>query len=336
MKIAIHHTLGTFSDRWVEYCKEKDIDYKIVDAYSSDIIHQISDCNAFMWHHHHGNYRDVLFAKQLLYSLEERGVRVFPNWRTCWHFDDKVGQKYLLEALGIPTVPSYVFYTKVEALKWAEKTDFPKVFKLRGGAGSSNVRLAHNIKEARQLIQKAFGNGFPQFDSWAYFKDRLNKWRNGRTTLTTVCKAWGRIFMPTEFAKMHGPEKGYVYFQDFIPNNKYDIRVIVIGDKAFAIKRVVRDNDFRASGSGCLLYDKREINEECVEIAFKANRLLQTQCVAYDFVFKDNTTPLVVEISYGFSMHGYDKCTGFWTEDMQWHEGTFNPQAWMVENLISE
>lgn len=78
MKIAIHHTEGSFSDRWIEYCRKQDIPYKIVDAYDTDIVEQVRDCDIFMWHHSHGNYKDVLFAKQLLYSLQKSGKKVFP------------------------------------------------------------------------------------------------------------------------------------------------------------------------------------------------------------------------------------------------------------------
>lgn len=172
MKIAIHHKPHSFSERWIEYCKEKGIPYKIVNAYDSDIVKQVEDCDAFMWHHHHADYRDALFAKQLLYSLETGGKKVFPDFHTGWHFDDKVGQKYLLEAIGAPLVPSYVFYTKQEALDWVDKTSFPKVFKLRGGAGAANVRLVHSKSEAKKLIRKAFGRGFTQFDGWGYFKEK--------------------------------------------------------------------------------------------------------------------------------------------------------------------
>ena len=31
------------------------------------------------------------------------GIPVFPTWKTIWHFDDKIGQYYLLRAAGIPT-----------------------------------------------------------------------------------------------------------------------------------------------------------------------------------------------------------------------------------------
>ena len=128
MKIAIHHTPGSFSDRWIDYCKENKVDYKLVNAYDSDIVQQVSDCDAFMWHHYHDNYKDMLFAKQLLYSLQMAGKQVFPDFNTGWHFDDKVGQKYLFEAVGVSLVPSYVFYTKEEAIHWVKETSFPKVF----------------------------------------------------------------------------------------------------------------------------------------------------------------------------------------------------------------
>ena len=335
MKIAIHHNSGGFSGRWIEYCKNNNIDYKLVDAYNTNIIEQVKDCDAFMWHHNHADYRDVLFAKQLLFSLETAGIKCFPDYHTTWHFDDKVGQKYLLEAIGAPIVPSYVFYTKKEALDWIAKTEFPKVFKLRGGAGASNVKLAYTAGEARRLVRKAFRRGFPQFDRVGYLKERYRKWRGGKDSFIGVMKGVGRLLMVTDFAKMHAREKGYVYFQDFIPNNTFDIRVCVVGDKAFALKRIVREGDFRASGSGNIVYEKTQIDERCVKIAFAVNEKLRAQSVAYDFVFDIANSPLIVEISYGYAVKAYDFCEGFWTKDMLWHTGShFDFCGWMVDNLI--
>ena len=336
MKIAIYKHKG-FSERWVEYCENNNISYKLVNPYDSDIIEQVNGCDAFMWHHSQADYRDVLFAKQLIYSLEIAGVKCFPDFRTTWHFDDKVGQKYLLEAIHAPLVPSYVFYTKKEALRWIFQTTFPKVFKLRGGAGSANVMLAHTAKEAKRLVNKAFGKGFPQFDRTGYLKERCRKWREGRDSFMGVLKGFARLLIPTTFAKMHPREKGYAYFQDFIPNNIYDIRVCVVGKCAFALKRMTRKGDFRASGSGNIIYDQSQIDERCVKIAFEVTEKLKMQSVAYDFVFDANDSPLIVEISYGYAVKAYDDCVGFWTRDLQWHEGShFDFCGWMVDNLIKQ
>lgn len=335
MKIAIHNRPGSFSGRWIEYCQRNNIPYKLVNCYQSDIVSQLANCDALMWHHHHADYKDVLFAKQLLFSLEQTGKKVFPDFNTCWHFDDKVGQKYLLESIGAPLVPTSVFYDKEEALTWAEKTEYPKVFKLRGGAGSANVRLANNKKEAVRLIRKAFSQGFPQLDRWEYFKEKIRKIRIGKENVFIgLAKGIYRLFASSTYAKMKGNEKGYVYFQDFIPNNNSDARIIIIGDKAFAIKRMVRANDFRASGSGIIKYEKDEIDTRCINIAFEISEKLKFQCMAYDFVFDANNKPLLVEISYGFLPQVYTACPGYWDKNLNFYEGAFNPYGWMVAGLL--
>lgn len=51
MKIAIADRKGSYSDYWIKYCEEHDIPYKAVNPYDTDIVAQVSDCDAFMWHH---------------------------------------------------------------------------------------------------------------------------------------------------------------------------------------------------------------------------------------------------------------------------------------------
>ena len=330
--IAIHHSKGSFSDRWITYCKANEIAYKIVDCYQSDIMHLLDDCDALMWHINHQNSKDVLFAKQLLYSVQAAGKRVFPDYNTAWHFDDKVGQKYLLEAIGAPLVPTWIMYNKKDALVWAEKNSFPKVFKLRGGAGSANVRLAKTKSEAVQLIEKAFGRGFSQYDSFGNLKERIRKYKLGKTDIFDVVKGFVRIIYPTKYTLVAGRERGYVYFQEFIPENNYDIRVIVIGDKAFAIKRMVRDDDFRASGSGNIRYEKENFEDTTIKLSFFVALNLKSQCVAFDYVYQDKQ-PYLVEISFGFVKEVYDSCVGYWDKDMTWYPGAFNPYGWMVEQI---
>ena len=337
MKLAIHHKGSwAFSQDWINYCEQKGIPYKIVDCYRSDIIEQIADCDALLWHHHHSITEDVVFAKQLMYSVEQAGKKVFPNFNTGWHFDDKLGQKYLLEAIDAPLVPTTVFFKKKEALNWAQKTDFPKVFKLRGGAGSTNVKLVRNRRAAEKLIDTAFGRGFAKYDGWGDLKDTWQRYRNGVTDFKTVLKSIRRLFVSTKFARMHGREKGYVYFQDFIPDNDSDIRIITIGNRAFGLKRLVREGDFRASGSGFIEYEKEKIDERCVKIAFDTSDKLKAQVVAYDFVFDEKNNPLIVEINYGYAHKAYDKCPGWWGKDLQWHPGAFNSTQWIIDEIIKD
>ena len=333
MKLAIHHRPGSFSDRWIEYCKNKGINFKIVNAFDSDIINQVKDCDVFLWHHHHSNFKDVLTAQRILFALEHAGISVFPDFRTAWHFDDKVAQKYLLEAIEAPLVPSYVFYDKNEAIEWVKNTSYPKVFKLKGGAGATNVKLVTNQTQAIKLVNKAFGKGFSQFDSWQNLIDRIEKYKNGKDTAFGVLKGIGRFLIKTDFAKQQCNEKGYVYFQDFIPNNTFDTRVVIVDNKAVAERRMVRKDDFRASGSG--RFDYNDINIDCVKTAFDIAERLKIQSVAFDFVEDENNNPLIVEMSYGFGTKGIKKAPGYWDSNLRWYAKEFSPEQWILNCVMN-
>lgn len=334
MKIAIHPNTNSFSERWIKYCEEKNIDYKIVNAFDTNIIEQLKDCDIFMWHHHHAKYKDVLTAKRILFALEQAGTKVFPNFNTGWHFDDKVAQKYLLEAINAPLVPSYIFYDKEKALNWAKNTSYPKVFKLKGGAGASNVKLVKNYNEASKIICRSFRRGFKAFDDTYILKEKFKKFKSGKESFLNLIKTFIVSMLNNSNNKLEA-EREYCYFQEFIPNNLFDIRVIIINDKAVGIKRLVRENDFRASGSGNIIYDQKEIDLECLQIAFEVNEKIKSQSTAFDFIFDANGKPLIVEISYGFSMKAYDKCPGYWNKELQWIDSEVNMQYWIIENILN-
>ena len=332
MKIAIHKS-GDFVEQWISCCQANSIPYKLVSCYDNDILRQLDDCDALMWHHNHASCKDALFAKQLLYAIEQSGKKVFPNFNTAWHFDDKVGQKYLLEAMNAPFVPSYVFYTKKEALQWVESTSFPKVFKLRRGAASANVKFVKTKQKARKLICKSFDRGFAQYEKMDNLKERWRKYRTGQSTLFEVFKGFVRFFHTTDFARMIGNEKGYVYFQDYIPNNTTDYRVKIVNGNCWAFQRKVRPRDFRASGSGLLVFDKKAVPMEMISAAYEIYNRLKLQSVAFDFVMND-TVPLVIEMSYCFGISNEEFSHGYWDSKLIWHEEVFNPFEWMIENLL--
>lgn len=336
MKIAIHNVdKESFSPRWIEYCTERGIPFKQVDLFSNNIIEQLSDCDYVMWHHNHVFPKDVLVARQILNALESSGKKVFPDFNTAWHFDDKLAQKYLLESIGAPLVPVYISFSKQEALQWVKNAKFPKIFKLRGGGGSKNVWLIKDRTAAERVINTAFRKGFRQYNAWRDIIEQFRKYNLGKTSIKEVIKAFVHLIYPIKLELIKPRERGYIYFQDYLPGNKYDIRIVVVGDKAFGIKRLVRENDFRASGSGHIVYERNEIDLRCVKLAFDLNRKLKSQSLAFDFILDQNNVPKLLEVSYGFTAKGYDPCPGYWNIKMEWKEGRFNPYAWMIEDLIA-
>ncbi|EIM77264.1 hypothetical protein A3SI_06744 [Nitritalea halalkaliphila LW7] len=307
-----------------------------MNCHANDLISQLDGCSALMWHFSHENHTDNIIAKQIMFALEHTGFIVFPDFRTMWHFDDKAGQKYLFESIQAPYAKSYVFLEKEEALKWASETKFPKVFKLRGGASSKNVRLLETREQAARMIHKAFSKGFSKYDGLGSLRERWYKYRKGKSDFFDVFKGVVRLIYPPAFARLGGHESGYVLFQEFLPENDSDTRIIVIGSKAFGLKRYVRDNDFRASGSGDFAWDRSLFDERCIQISFDLCKKLNLQIGAFDFVFDAQNNPLVIELSYGFVSEVYDPCPGYWDESLTWHEGTTTKEDFMVEVVLEK
>ncbi|MCB5284007.1 MAG: hypothetical protein LHW45_00205 [Candidatus Cloacimonetes bacterium] len=337
MKIAIHDRKNSYSERWIKYCEEKRIPYILVNCYDSDILEQVKDCQGLMWNWSHNDYRDQNFARQLSFSVGRMGIKMFPDYNTCWHFDDKVGQKYLLESIGAPLIPSFVFYNKRDALRWVSNNEFPKVFKLRGGAGSANVKLVKSAAQARAMVNRAFGRGFPSVDRYSTLQQRLWVLRRDKNLKAAMylMKGLAKVIKPPRCLGMLPRHRGYVYFQDFIPGNNYDQRVLVIGNRAVSHRRYIRKNDFRASGSGLVHIDKEPGDIEAVRIAFEVSNVLSTQCLAFDFLHDQECSPLIVEISYASPLTVYDLTPGYWNVNLEWVEAEVNPQYFIIEDFIS-
>jgi glutathione synthase/RimK-type ligase-like ATP-grasp enzyme len=290
-----------------------------------------------MWHWSHLDYRAHNFARQLIISLESNGKKVFPSVSDCWHYDDKVGQKYLLESMGAAMVPTYIFYQKEDALSWIMNATFPKVFKLRGGAGSSNVRLVKDRSMANKLVHRSFNHGFPMMDRVSGLRQRTWVIRRDKNMASVIhmLKGLAKYVLNIDAHDLLPRQKGYILFQDFIPNNLFDDRIVVVGDRAFALRRLVREGDFRASGSGRFLYDRGLFQSQVLEIAFQVTKALKAQSLAFDFVYDREGKPLIIEISYAYSMgSAYDNCPGYWDSQLNWYNKPVNPQYFMIEDFI--
>ncbi|NOZ25651.1 MAG: hypothetical protein GXO94_06125 [Nitrospirae bacterium] len=335
VKLAIHGSPGSFSDRWIRYCSERGIDYRVVDCFDSGIMGRLKDVNGLLWHWSHADPRARLAARQIIASAERAGIKVFPDTATCWHYDDKIGQKYLLEAVGAPLVGTYVFFDEDAAMRWTEEAEFPKVFKLRCGASSENVRLVRTRSEARELCRKAFSGGFAP--AGGYFADagtKLRKTADAGQLLRKLARMPKVLYAARRRRPLVPRESGYVYFQDFLPDNRFDTRVTVIGKRAFGFTRNTRPGDFRASGSGDIDYDTGRVDMRCVEIAFETAERLGTQSLAFDFVLDREGNPRILEISYCYKSRAVYDCPGWWDRDMVWHEGHVWPEDAIMDDLL--
>ena len=329
----------SFSDKWIDFFNKRDIKTKILDLTQSDALEQAKQCDGIMWRWTH-NPQDKQCAQKILFSIEHMlKIPVFPDISTSWHYDEKVVQYYLLQSINAPVPDTWIFWKSDQAFEWAKTASYPVIFKLSSGAGSSNVIKVKNFAEAKNLIIKMFRQGFFPYTMNEFRKSKFPiNFSDFKSFISRTYRSL-KFILYEEYPPLHStwwrPEFGYIYFQEFLPGNSFDVRVTIIGNRAFAFRRWNRPNDFRASGSGKLDYDLEKIEKKCIAIAFQISNKCKFQSMAYDFLMKNNR-PVVCEISYTFVDEAVYDCPGHWDSKMQWHDGHMWPEEAQVEDFIKK
>lgn len=327
--IAVHKNEDRLFDiKWAEYLRKYGCEVVELDFKKAESFEKVLACDGAMWHYHHDPY-DKQVAPKILDTIEKVcGIPVWPNYYTRWHFDEKVSQSYILKALNEPSVKSWIFWNKEDALDFIKKARFPLVFKLSVGAGSANIVKVNSAAEAEKYIIRMFDYGI-----YPYSLNEYEKSKSLKVITKSAIKQYlypEKLLLPTYYQV----QKGYVFFQEFIQDNAYDIRVTIIGNRAFGFIRYNRKDDFRASGSGMIEYDIKKIPREAIETAFRISDKMGFQSMAYDFLMDSQGRCLVNEMSYGYMDKAVYDCGGHWDRAMQWHEGHMWPEEAHVIDFI--
>lgn len=332
-KVAVHS--GSWSIVWKEYCDTAKVKYQMIDESEMNLLERLFNFDVVLWHFSGFNYSHMMFARSILFSLQKRGIRVFPGIDESWHFDDKIAESFLLQSIDA-SIPKYFFFMdKENAMLWAKSyKSYPIVAKLKNGSGSHNVKIMNNSDDAIQYINTMFGEGFESNPS-ILFKGKSNF--TSSKSFDVLVKRIKRIpeFMRNyRKSKLFPNEKNYVYFQEFIPNDGFDLKVVVVGDKLSYIARNVRKGDFRASGGGSLYYDRTLINQQLIDSAFGASDKLNFQCMGYDYVIDNSTNECkIVEISYGFSSQALLDAGGYFDRKGNWYDEPLNVPVQIIKSF---
>lgn len=345
MKVAIHKDAKAVvhSTNWVtpweEYCKENNLDYEIIDLLRCNVVRELKRFDILLWHFNQYNHAEMLEARSILFAAKKMGLKVFPDFDDSWHFDDKVAEMYILEALNAPIPASFVYYDKESVIKSIDSglIKLPIVAKLRTGSGSHNVKLIKSERDLARYASKMFSGGYNPAPSLLYKATSNVRSSHNKQQFMSKLKRVPEFLRTLASAKHFPHEKDYVYLQQFIPNDGYDMKVVVVGDKCAFIVRPIRSHDFRASGGGEVFFDKKYFNKQIIESAFKISDALGTQCMGYDYVVnKETGEGVIVEMSYGFSHQAVMSSGGYYDRNLEWHEEPLNAPKELLNNLLKK
>jgi len=331
MRIGLHRDINysiCIADSWAEHLEARGVDIHWVDLTRQDPFSQVKGCDGVMWCFSE-MLEDILKAYRILHSIELcLRIPVFPDHYTSWHYDEKIAQHYLLKAAGIPTPNTWIFWNKEEAIRWANQTHYPKVFKLSPGDGGRSVVRVDSSEEARGLIERMFSIGIyhsslhqKQASPILRARRLVGRFKKGiRHTLTGEPVGVSR-------SKNVILEKGYAYFQEFIPH-EFETRISIVGDSAWAWRYRLSPPPVENA------YEPSEIDLNCVRMAFDITQRLGFRSMAIDFLIYHGE-PMVLEMNYNHHTQlPKNLFPGRWNRNLEWIEGFKSYRESEVETFL--
>lgn len=235
--------------RYERFCKNNDIPYGFYDIKKSNWLEEAKPYDIIICHTEGTPAYQEMFESKV-YVLESiLKKHCFPSFHEVWQYEDKNRSNYLYQCYQLPTIPTLITHDKKEATSICEKLGYPFITKNTIGAGSSGVRKVDTKRQSRHLIRQIFS-------------------KSG---------------LDTQY--LYQNQKDYFYYQNFIEDATFDLRIMLVGDMAFGYYRYPNKDDFRASGSGN--FEKKAIPIDALKLAIEVRNKLQSRQMGVDLLYSE-------------------------------------------------
>lgn len=226
------------------------MDLKLITSYFEKFGYETKIYNFSQIDFRKNNYKNCLFIytsqedlgqhyksyiEDVVLGLELQGAILIPSYNLLKAHDNKVFMEIIRNGLNnnlVNNIKSYHFGSLEELKNSSINFDYPVVIKKYAGSMSKGVFLANSEDDLHKKARKVCRS----VHFFSDFKDLLRPIRHN-----------GYI----EESRF----RNKFIVQQFIPNLKNDWKVLIYGNRFYILYRGVRDNDFRASGSGKFIFD---------------------------------------------------------------------------------
>ncbi len=253
--------------KYERFLKENNISYEYYDPYTSDWMEKAKQFDLVIWRTDSTPSAQSI-AESKIYILEKMGKKCFPSYDEVWSYEDKIRASYLYELYNFPSIPTFISHSKKDTLSYLKGASYPIISKISTGSSSYGVDKIENFSEAKKIVNQVFS-----YKGKKTYFDYIN-------------------------------QKDYVYFQDFIDDATYDLRIMCVGNSLFGYYRYPNKGDFRASGAGN--YEKKEIPVEALELAYNVKEKFGTTFLATDLLYSTKHSKFLIIESSIFI--GVDTC----------------------------
>lgn len=236
---------------WIRSCDKYKYKYFVVDILSTYWLDHILDGKPqaiLTCPSGRENLYKKLYDEKLSILDKQLGLLCYPSYNEVSIHENKKFLSYWLMANKLPHPKTFVFYNKLEAKEFANKTTtYPVVGKMDIGASGKGVNVFREATSLNNYIEEAFTRGLRQ--SWGpnlqmgEYKSRISK----------LIKDPARIIKKLRIYKKNfdALQKNFVILQEYVQHS-YEWRVVKIGESYFAHQKIKQGD--KASGTKGINY----------------------------------------------------------------------------------
>ena len=232
--------------KFKRFLKANDIPYEEYDINRSDFIEEAKKFDVIVWRIETTYSKQWEAADKLEILDKYLGKMVLPSSEALWVDEDKLRAQYVFEINNFPMIKTFSSHSEAETMEYIEACEYPIISKDKICASGHGVYMIKDKIQAKEICNEIFSTGLKTNEDYILQKD-------------------------------------YVYFQEFVPNYGFDLRIVMIGDYFFGYYRLPKDHDFKASGSG--IVEKKELPVEAMLLAKHVRESLpKSNSLAVDFI----------------------------------------------------
>jgi glutathione synthase/RimK-type ligase-like ATP-grasp enzyme len=298
---AHHIAFDTINVRKIiKYFNNRNLDVKIITLKELSLNKNIKNSIVFTISSqkpYHKQYIDDVIE---VLSLNSNILIPSKNILRC--HNNKGYQEFYKKNLEINSLKGYYFNNDTVDYNYINQNyNFPLVLKQIDGSGSRGVTLIKSEKELKKKVESFKVSTHIRF--MIYIKENVLK-----------------------FFKLKFNQKKLDYYRDysnyliqeFIPNLRFDYKVLIFFDKYYVLKRNINKNDFRASGSGNFEFVK--IENSLLEYVKSIFEKFNEPFMSFDICFDDEKYYLIEYQGIHFGQYTQIESEGFYQKkDNKWN-----------------
>lgn len=287
-----------------------------------NIEEPVHDAIIFYTFHQKANNRQ--YIKDMIFLHDNGTNLILPSKELLNCHENKGYQEILKKRLGIKSLKAFYFSSIGQIANY--NIEYPVVLKGDEGSNGTQVFLIHSEQELKDKVKKEFTKR-----SFGIKMDLLRrKYLRSKKTYAEYPN-YSNEQDYAEYAPYITTHQNFI-LQEFVPDRDCDYRILALGNKYFAIKRMTRKNDFRASGAKKFIADF-PLDKRMLEYTKDLYHKLNTPFVSIDLCEKDGQFYLVEFQALHFGVNVLVKTKGYYDSEKNWE---FVEQVPHLEKSLAE